>query len=247
MFPYPFLFVFFFFFTTALRAANDSIPLRYQQVLDSVTQAQLPYKTLSLRSKFDWSSDKAVQQFHGTVRIKRDSLIWATLGSMGIEVARVLLTPDSFKIIYKLSNEYDAQSFSYLRNWLLFPVSFPLLQQLLTGGKIDIGELATAVEKTDSFIVLYSESNTLSETLWINPENYTVTKLLLKDKLLQQELAITFGNYNLFNGKPFAYKRWVEISQGSAKVKLQIEITRLTIDEPLSLPFEINERYKKAE
>jgi hypothetical protein len=179
--------------------------------------------------------------------MQKDSLVWASLGAFGVEAARVLLSPDSFKIIYKLNNEYSVQPFSYLRNWLLFPVSFPMLQQLLAGGRIDISEQATAVERTDSFLVLYSESNHLAQTLWINPLNYTVTKLLLKDKLLQQDMAITFGDYNLFNGKPFAYKRWVEVNQGGAKVKLHMEITRLGTDEPLTFPFEINERYKKAE
>lgn len=246
MFRYFLLAFLFYFLCITAKAAGDST-LTYKAVLDSVTQNQLTYQTLSTRSKLLWESDKTTQEFQGTIRIQKDSLIWASLGAFGVEAARVLLSPDSFKIIYKLSNEYSAQPFSYLRNWLLFPVSFPLLQQLLVGERIDIAERATAVEQTDSFTVLYSESNTLSETLWINPVNYTVAKLLLKDKLLQQDMAITFGDYNLFNGKPFAYKRWIEINQGSTRVKLNMEITRLATNETLSFPFEINERYKKAE
>lgn len=246
MFRYFLLCFLFFCLNTTAKAAGDST-LTYRAVLDSVTQNQLAYQTLSMRSKLLWESDKTTQEFQGTVRIQKDSLVWASLGAFGVEAARVLLSPDSFKIIYKLNNEYSVQPFSYLRNWLLFPVSFPMLQQLLAAGRIDINEQATALEQTDSFLVLYSENNHLAQTLWINPVNYTVTKLLLKDKLLQQDMAVTFGDYNLFNGKPFAYKRWVEINQGSAKVKLTMEITRLATNETLSFPFEINERYKKAE
>lgn len=246
MFRYLLLFCFSFFITASAKATGDST-LTYASVLDSVTQNQLAYQTLSFRSKLLWDSDKTTQELQGTVRIQKDSLIWASLGAFGLEAARVLLTSDSFKIIYKLNNEYSVQPFSYLRNWLLFPVSFPMLQQLLVGEKIDISANATAVEKTDSFLVLYSETNTLAETVWVNPINYTVAKLLLKDKLLQQDMTITFGDYNLFSGKPFAYKRWIEINQGSAKVKLYMEVTRLASDGTLSFPFEINERYKKVE
>jgi outer membrane lipoprotein-sorting protein len=246
MFRYFLLCFLFLCLNTTAQAAGDST-LNYKQVLDSVTQNRMAYQTLSMRNKLLWESDKTTQEFQGTIRIQKDSLIWASLGAFGIEAARVLLTTDSFKIIYKLNNEYSTQPFSYLRNWLLFPVSFPMLQQLLVGERVDIAERATAIQRTDSFLVLYSESNNLSETIWVNPQNYTVAKLLLKDKLLQQDMTITFGDYNLFSGKPFAYKRWIEINQGSARVKLQMEITRLATNETLSFPFEINERYKKVE
>ncbi|MCW5906761.1 MAG: DUF4292 domain-containing protein [Chitinophagales bacterium] len=234
--------------SSPLRAAgNDSLTYTYRQISDSVAAKQLGYKTLSMRAKLQWSTPQTSQDLHATIRMAKDSLIWLSLGSGGIEAARVLLTPDSFRIIYKLSNEYSIKEFDYLRQWLLFPVSFTMFQQLLAGERITIDEGASAITAEDSALALYCESNFLYQKTTVNPLNYTMRQLLLKDKMLQQDMAVTFDAYNLFNGKPFAYKRMINVNQGNTSMQLQMEIIRLSADESLAFPFEINSKLKKVE
>lgn len=231
----------------ALAQTDSSATLPYTQLLDSVRSQQLNCVTLSMRNKMVWTDDKTSQEFQGTIRMQKDSIVWASLGAYGIEAARVLLTPDSFRIKYPMQSEYSEKDVSYLRNWLSLPLTFTMLEQLLRGEPIDIRENAGLARVEDSVLVLYLESATLAETIKVNPINYTITQILLKDKMLQQDMAITFDCYNLLNEKPFSFKRMVEINRAGKKVVLQMDITKAQANEDLTFPFELNERYKKVE
>ncbi len=234
--------------SNAQAVAGDSIATKYHLIEDSAKAQQTLFHSLSMRAKLTWADEKTEQDFTGSIRIQSDSLIWVSLsGPMGIEGFRVLISPDTFKIINRLGNEYAIREFNYLEHWLLFPLSYKMLEQLLAGQLIDIPQLAVAVGREDSAVILYRENNKLLEKIWLNPQNYTVGKILLKDKMLQQDMTITFEAYNLLNGKPFSYRRAVDVHQGSMGFHLQMEISRITINDSLSFPFEINERYKKVE
>src|SRR5688572_8544952 len=50
-----------------------------------------------------------------TIRIKKDSVIWVSVvPALGIEVARVRITPDTIQILDRLHKEYLAGNFSLL-------------------------------------------------------------------------------------------------------------------------------------
>lgn len=215
--------------------------------MDSVRSQHLNCVTLTMRNKMVWTDDKTTQEFQGTIRMQKDSVIWASLGMFGIEAARVLITPDSFRIKYPMQSEYAEKDVSYLKNWLSLPLTFTMMEQLLRGEKIDIAEQTGLLSREDSVLVVYLESNTMAETIKVNPINYTITQILLKDKMLQQDMAITFDSYNVLNEKPFSFKRMVEINRAGKKVTLLMEITKAQANEDLTFPFELNERYKKVE
>ncbi|MCS6935803.1 MAG: DUF4292 domain-containing protein [Chitinophagales bacterium] len=235
-------------YVDSLIAANPYAQIPLDTLLNRVYEQQLPYQTIAARARLVWDNQETKQDFQGSIRMKKDSVIWGSLyGAMGVEGVRLLLTPDTLMIINKLNNQYATRSFKFLRDWLLFPVTFRMIQQTLAGQKVEIGEIATAAFWQDSMYVIYYETDQLQEKIWVEPRAYTITKMLLKDKLLQQDMLITFDGYSELNGKPFSYKRTVEINRGTQKVHLGLEVTRITVDGPVDFPFEITDRYKKSE
>lgn len=61
-------------------------------------------------------------------------------------------------------------------------------------------------------------------------------KILLKDKLLKQDMTITFDSYNSLNQKPFSYKRNIIIHRDAATMMLSMEITKAQVNEELNFP-----------
>jgi len=239
------------FFVLPAIAQTDTLPNpipNFDSVATKVFARAPVYQTLSLRSQMQWDDGDAEQNFAGSIRLQKDSLIWLSLtGPLNIEGARVLISPDTFKIINKLSAEYAIRGFSFLHTWLYFPVTFSMLQQIIEGRKVDIGEKASTVAVEDSLYVLYYESDKLQEKMWVNPVNYTITKIVLKDKMLKQQMTVNFEAYNDLNGNPFSYRRKIEINRNEVVLLLNMEITRVQTDEKLSYPFDITDRYKKIE
>ena len=67
------------------------------------------------------------------------------------------------------------------------------------------------------------------------------------DKLLKQDMTITFDAYNYSEAKPFSYKRNILINRDASTLKLSMEFTKVNFDEELTYPFEVSEKYKRVE
>ncbi len=232
---------------TALTLVSDST-LRYDSIISKVMATQFTYKQVSVRAKMKWDDGQKEQDFQGTIRLKKDSVIWASLfNGVGIEGVRVMLTPDSFKIINRLTEEYGVRDFRVVQALVSFPVQFGMLQQALAGTKIDIQEKASTALHDDSLLLLINETDLLQERIWVEPQHYTITKMVLKDKMLKQVMTVTFDAYNDLNGKPFSYKRYVEFNRDGLLTRLQIDITKVRVDEEMDFPFDVGPKYKKVE
>lgn len=224
----------------------DTTNTTFDSLINRITANQTGYKTFASHAKLSWNDGTSQQNFQATIRMKKDTLVWMSItGPMNIEGARAFITPDTFQLLNRINTEYTGRNFNYISNWLLFPVTFPMLQQIFTGEKLDIHEKASTAVYEDSMFVIYAENNNLLEKIWVNSGNYTISKILLKDKLLTQQMSITFDNYNLLEGKPFSYSRVIEVNRNGALMVLTIDFTKTKLNENLNYPFEVTEKYKR--
>ena len=66
------------------------------------------------------------------VRMKTDSLIWVSVSMlMGLEAIRLHITPDSLKVLNRLSSTYFLGNIQSLSEQYNFPLTFSQIQQLL--------------------------------------------------------------------------------------------------------------------
>ncbi|MGE8424570.1 MAG: DUF4292 domain-containing protein, partial [Sphingobacterium siyangense] len=75
----------------------------------------LNYSTFSGKAKMRLDLGKDNYDVTSTIRIEKDKRIWISISAtLGIEVARVLITPDSVQILNKFQSEYMVKPFDYL-------------------------------------------------------------------------------------------------------------------------------------
>lgn len=221
--------------TGAMRSNNTLHP---DSLKARIAQSQPGYQTLSARARVTWSDGTEETSFQTGIRMKRDSLVWMSLSSSGLEGARLLILPDSMRVMNQLAGITSSHDLSYLQFWLPFPVSFSMLQQFISGQRLTIGERESAVAEEDSLLALHTESDTRRETTWVDKQNYTLKKILLKDKLMQQSMEIIFESYSPLHGKPFSFKRIINIQHGPASIRMTIDITKAKMNEDLIYPFD---------
>lgn len=227
--------------------AQDSLQLNYDSLRAKIAFNQSAHQTLSMRANLVWDDGNTAQQFNANIRVQKDSVVWLSLSMFGIEGARAFITPDSFRLINKLTAEYAVKPFSFIQNWISVPVNFLMLQELIAGNVFSINPKANLVSTKDSLFVIYEESDRLQQKIQLDNQNYTVHNILLKDKLLNQDIAISFDAYNFSEPKPFSYKRSITITRTPTVMKLSIDVLRVKFDEELQYPFDVNEKYKRIE
>ena len=135
------------------HTATAALPERTaSELLDSLHVREPSWQTLGLRME---SSARAMDKegsFTMNVRMAKDSVIWMSISpALGVEAARVLLTPDSVQVLSKLpgSRFVFLGDYGVLSEAMDAPVSFNLLQDLLLGQPLNLGDDEVFVSKVD--------------------------------------------------------------------------------------------------
>lgn len=117
--------------TTATLPERPAIEL-----MAELEQRDNDWTTLGLRLESTASAVGQTGTFTLNVRMARDSVIWMSISpALGVEAARVLLTPDSVQVLSKLpgSRFVFQGNYDMLEEAVQAPVSFDLVQDLIMG------------------------------------------------------------------------------------------------------------------
>lgn len=119
------------------RHATQTLPnMEASALLDTLDGRTLDWSTLGLRLEATASAMGNQGTFTLNVRMAKDSVIWMSISpALGVEAARVLLTPDSVQVLSKLPGNRWVFSGNYgmLADAMQAPVNFDLVQSLLIG------------------------------------------------------------------------------------------------------------------
>ncbi len=94
--------------------------------------------------------------FKTNLRMKKDSIIWMSISpALGIEVARMIVTPDSIKFLDKWNDQYYLGTHDFLDKRLNVQLDFNMLQDLAVGNPIlyDSEEKFKGTKDDDGYIL----------------------------------------------------------------------------------------------
>jgi hypothetical protein len=124
--------------SNARRLANGK-PLKNQgpnAILTQYDATAMQWEWLAMKVDAEVASTERDGSFSATIRMARDSVIWVSISpALGVEVARLKLTPDSVFLISKVPNNkfHYAGDYSAIADWLNTPIGFSDLQDVLIG------------------------------------------------------------------------------------------------------------------
>lgn len=224
------------------RQAEDTI-------LQRADAHRIAYDWFATRIRVSYSDGQNEMDFTAAVRMRRDSVIWLSLqGPFGIEGARVLITPDTLRIVNHLSNEYINQPLSSLSRMLPIQASIRELQDFIMGYYLHLAGLTPQYRGLeDSLHLIQAESAQLLYRAFLYPQNYTMAKSLLTDKMAGQQMSITFGGYAIEAGQPFSDDRTIGLRQGDHAYTLHLSYSKVRVNEPLDFPFEVGPGMRRSD
>jgi hypothetical protein len=136
--------------------------------LDSLKHEKLDYKWISYRANVNFSTIE-LNNLNAFVVNRKDSILYITVSKMGIEGARLVLTPDSVKFINHIASNYYVGNYSILERLLGVEADFYIVQSLLTGENLP--------ENTKSFIqASYGNFTTINSQLFFQQADFIIPK-----------------------------------------------------------------------
>ena len=105
------------------------------------------------------------------LRIRQDSVIWISVFAvLGIEAARIHLTPDSVKLINRLNSTYFTGEVKELTKRYNLHLSFYEIQNVLLGKHAFTNPYAFQLLPSEQDYLLFADSDTANHTLRLNSE-----------------------------------------------------------------------------
>ncbi|HLS95769.1 uncharacterized protein DUF4292 [Sphingobacterium allocomposti] len=206
----------------------------------------LDFHTFSGRAKTKIEMNKQVHDVTLHMRVQRDKAIWMSVTAiLGVEVARVLITPDSVKIINKLQGEYIGKPFSYIYQYTNEGITFATLQDLLlanVSSNLLRTENVQVASASDEFIVVGIKDQ-LSFQYRINKTNRPFN-FVLQEVGGSQNLEAFYSDFANTGGYNFPQNIALNIVGGDVSLKAQLNYNRVAFNEPVEMPFSVSARYK---
>lgn len=200
----------------------------------------------SARAKVKYADEKESQNFTANIRFRHDSLSWTSCtGPLGVEAIRVLVQPDSIKILDKLKKQYLPRSINFIATYLPFDFSIASLEQVILGQLLIKPEGKMRSETDGNEHLLTTENKLVRTWVWVKPEHFNISRLKMEDRKSGNQLNIVFEDYVEIDGKSFSHKRQI-LFMGKQNVRMDIEFSRVKFDEPTRFPFSISSKYGKV-
>jgi hypothetical protein len=234
-------------------------------VLDS-NQFRLP------TANFEWFDGKfsgtvndngKSNSIKGRVKIRADSVIWISIKPdvAIIEVARLVATPDSVKLLNYLEKKYWIGTYSALSAQIGFALDYPMLEALLTGAPnlIFRREAYLAMKSTDG-ISLTSSSlpdylalrrsgtspRSVFQALWFDAAG-NLKRNLIYEPTIRVETDIQFSNFVTTDSLTFPYQGSLTLVGDSSSAQFKFEYTKIDLNTSTTFPFSIPSSYTKME
>src|SRR5690606_36685661 len=111
---------------------------------------------------------------------------------LGIEVARVLITPDRIQIINRIQNEYIDKPFDYIYRYTSQEMGFNEIEDLLVGNMLSLGFAPnTNILGTSNGFEIQGQHLALDFSMLFG-YNYKVNSAQYNQRFIQQSLASNF-------------------------------------------------------
>jgi len=233
-----------------------------QDLLEKLEKNSFKPEYLSAKASVDMQQGESETSFNITMRCKKDRIIWVSISPLlGIEVARILITPDSVKFIDRLHGKYQASSFESINELLQLKVNFEIVQAILLGNFFAYKKNENkfnSVYVEDKYYILSSlnkrklrrsledkdPNKAVIQDVFIDDSTFRITRMQVEDQKIIKTLVTNYSDFRLTNAGVFPYKSLTKVT-ADKNIEITLEYSKLNAGEPQDFPFTIPSNYER--
>lgn len=232
-----------------------------EYLLNQLRINEFQFETISSKAAFTLIQKDKKTSFKSSIRMRKDSAIWISITpALGIEMARVLITKDTIKVINRLAKEYFIGDYAYINKKFNVDLVFEDIQSILLGNSIPFEEdekLKFAIDnemyylgnlkkrkakKADEKPEKIERKKEEVVSLWLDQSNFKIKRFLLSDLTADRFI---FGNYSEYldvEGQLVPMNLKFDI-QSKDPTKMNIDYSRILLNKSLTFSFKISSKY----
>lgn len=172
------VFIFVIFFAFGCRSRKDTTKLkaiRNIKLVEVLDDSQLDFEWFNAKIATSIETDEGTKRsFKTIVKMRRDSVIWMSISPLlGIEMARVIITPDTLKFMDKVNNQYFIGGLDYLGESQNVDVDFDIMQQMIVSNALmfDVDEKFKSIKSEDSYMITAKTKRKVRKSVGLKNRN----------------------------------------------------------------------------
>jgi len=231
----------------------------FNETLKSIKLNELKFKTFY--SGFTGKFENSGKEFplKGILKIKKDTFILISIRPvMGIEIAKVLLTQDSIKIIDKIKKEYIVSDYNFINKKFGYDLDFKIIQSILTNKyfeypkKENISDYIFTSLKYKKDTVNYLSFSKITD-IYRKKANNNLIFAQNKFNLVHNNfntldnttvLNISYSDFNKIKNQNFPKKLEIKLSENGIKNNIFISYKNIRLNNELNFKISIPDDYK---
>lgn len=228
----------------------------------NIKEHELNYSWIYAKADVETLIDGEEHSLDVLVKGRRDSAIWISIQAVGmINVARLLITKDSVKMVVYVKKQYFKGDFNYINNLLNADLDFDLIQAALFGNSADFDDddskMKPVVDRENCNYLLSTErkrklrritsgQDSLKRSLQsmtLNPETY---KIINNDFIEASTNRSFHAKYDKFLTPDSVFAPHhvnIEI-RAEKKINLKINYVRMEVNQPQKFTLNIPKNYE---
>jgi hypothetical protein len=215
-----------------------------QLLLDKVTQSKFSMDAIKYSAEADYKDSKNAVTLNMEIVAKRGQYIWINAKAFGlVNVARIILKPDSVRIIDLVNKKYISASYNYLNRFIKAPVTFNEMQNLVFGNALFDPKLETTlVDTIQNRLQLTTKIDLLTQRILLNAD-LKAASVWLNEQGVSREMVIKYSDFESLGEKSIPADILINI-EGEKKVACHFTLSNFVTDVKQDPSFVVPKSYK---
>ncbi len=216
----------------------------FEQLLANVNS----HKNISDAIYYKADAEYKDAQFEVTLDIEvqalRDQYIWLNARAMGLlNVARIIIRPDSIRIIDLQRKLYISASYNFMRSFTSAPIQFEQLQNMVWGNAMFDPKLpAASLDSFSKVITILMELGATQQVSVYNDQLKTQV-VSLTEQARNRQMTVNYGNFLRLENNSFPQQIIINI-QGEKKLGCKFTLNNFATELKREPQFVVPKSYK---
>lgn len=197
----------------------------YEVLFARVISSKNNSPALSFSANADYNDGKQSAELGMEVMAKKDQYIFMNVKALGfVNVARVMIQPDSIRIIDLIHRTYISASYRYMKNYSNAPIGFEQLQNMVWGNAMFDPILGqTQADSLQQILKLITEISGARQ-IAVYTAGLKTKSVALTEQGKAQEMLVDFDDFKFVDGMNYPHSIVIHI-QGEKKVECKFTIS----------------------
>lgn len=218
-----------------------------QSIISKIPASNFDFNFLQAKAKVQANVKGKDYSLTFNVRMQKDQKIWISVNAIGsIEVARILITKDSVRIIDRINNQYLVKDFEFLSGMLNTNVDYAMIQNLMLGNAPIFSSIETLVLKQDeqSYQLSAKQADVFTNYSFRKEDTKLNAFSLEENTEMKRNIQVNYSDYKLVDNNNFPFLINSIASSQKESLKLNVQYTKVEKLNSLEFPFNVPKRFE---